>query len=128
MSATYEVTQPWVCYSYLSTDPNHEEAFTSEIRAECCVCGVTEVLRVEVPAVRDQQSVPPGYRHPAREKFLAAHTHQPLPHALTWAKPLRNTAAHSEALDVLQVIANQTGATLVMLDRPTTPTPGASDA
>lgn len=102
---TYETTQPWVVYTYTSPDPQHDGAFTAAIRMECCVCGGSAVCTLDVPAKGKEPQQPADYRHPDRVAFLAVHRHQPLPHALTWVKPLLNPAAHNETLDVLEVVA-----------------------
>lgn len=104
---TYETTQPWVCYTYLHTDEEADRLGYSEIECECCVCGAKRIVRFHLPssAEIDAMNLPPNHKHTERVKFLAEHDHRPLPHALTWAKPLRNVAAHNETMDVLTTVA-----------------------
>lgn len=106
---TYETTHPWVCYTYLHDDAEADRLGYTEIEMECCVCGEKRMVRFKLPttAELDAMNLAPGHKHAERVQFLTDHNHRPLPHALTWAKPLRNVAAHSETMDVLQTVARR---------------------
>jgi hypothetical protein len=105
---TYETGQPWVVYTYARTD---EEADAlggiGLIVMRCAICGETEDCELDLnnppPAMSE-----PGYKHPARIAFLAAHTH-PMQRTApeTWALPLLNPAAHTDTLDVLRDVAEK---------------------
>ena len=100
---TYETTQPWVVYTYMRTDLWVRFFGWTEIRCECCICGVQEVLRLKMPRFG---AIPDRGKHPARIAFLASHEH-PLQQTApeTWAKPLRNPDAHGDFLDILRDVA-----------------------
>lgn len=102
---TAETTQPWVIYTYPRSDAEADRLGKALIVIECAVCGEVEHCEFPLPTAEECAKIEPGYKHPLRVAFLAKHTHRPLPHALTWAKPLLNVAAHNETLDVLEAVA-----------------------
>lgn len=100
---TYETTQPWVIYTYLTTD---EEADANggegRIEMRCSICGEREVCVLKVPD--EPVQTPPGYRHPQRAAFLAAHQHPGVNrNPLSWEQPLANPAALREG-DIEEVL------------------------
>ncbi len=102
---TYETTQPWVIYVYLQTDFWVRIVGTSKIRCECCICGKQETVTLRVPRFG---AIPDRGKHPARVAFLGRHEH-PLQQTApeTWARPLRNPAAHNDWLDILRDVATK---------------------
>ena len=97
---TFETKQPWVIYTYLRTDLQARILGSTKIRAECCICGVTEDLKIKMPRFVEPEDRGP---HPKRTAFLAKHVHrlqQTAPE--TWKLPLRNPEAHGDTLDILR--------------------------
>lgn len=100
----YDTDQPWVCWQFMKGDDEiPEEGGESPVRMTCCVCGARETIMIQVPSIHAPETHP--HKHPARVAWLAKHVHSPLPHALTWALPLKNIAAHRETPDVLGAVA-----------------------
>lgn len=103
---TCEESQPWVIYTYPRSDEEADRLGESLIVMECAVCGETQEWRSPMPSAEECAKIPRDYKPQARIDFLAKHNHRPLPHAITWAKPLLNTAAHNETMDVLTQVAH----------------------
>ena len=103
---TYEVTQPWVIYTYGRTHDDWWPFWNStrflgraRIGLECCVCGHREVVTLRIPRFGSVPE-PASGRHPERERFLAEHAHPDRGHPMSWARPLRNVAAHQGGLNL----------------------------
>src|SRR6476646_4146436 len=104
---TYETGQPWVVYTYFRSDAWTRIHGKTEIRCECCICGVRETLSIPMPRF-GPVPIPEGGRHPERVRFLAAHEHQLQRTAPeTWALPLRNPDAHKDTLEILRDVAEK---------------------
>ncbi len=102
---TFETRQPWVVYTYLHTDRWTRIFGRTEIAAQCCICGVREVLKIKMPRFGPIVDRGP---HPKRVAFLAEHVHrlqQTAPE--TWKLPLRNPDAHGDTLDILRDVATK---------------------
>lgn len=98
--STFETAQPWVIYTYLRSDTQARILGSTKIRCECCICGVTETLKIKMPRFAVPVDRGP---HPKRVAFLASHIHrlqQTAPE--TWKLPLRNPEAHGDTLDILR--------------------------
>ncbi len=100
MLTTYETTQPWVVYRYLTHDgcwpPWSSTRFLgrSRVECECAICGDRRVLSLRIPRFGPVPE-PEGGRHPQRVRFLSEHLHPDRRRSpLTWTKPLLNAAAH----------------------------------
>lgn len=105
---TYETGQPWVVYTYPIPDSDiPPEGGESKVEMVCAICGVRETAVLHVPP-EGTPDPPPGYKHPERIRFLAAHVH-PLQNkaAETWALPLLNIAAHTDTMDILADVAER---------------------
>ncbi len=66
---------------------------------ECMVCGHKEVAILPIPRFGPVPE-PSSGRHPARERFLAEHAHPDRGSPMSWARPLRNMAAHPGGLNL----------------------------
>lgn len=93
-----ETAQPWVIYTYGRTHDRWWPLWSStrvlgraRIGMECCVCGHAEVVSLPMPRFGTVPE-PASGRHPARERFLAAHAHPGRGNPMSWARPLRNAA------------------------------------
>lgn len=80
-SEKFEVTQPWVIYTYGRTHDGFWPPWRStrvlgraRIGLECAVCGHTEVVSLKIPRFGPVPE-PASGRHAERERFLAEHTH-----------------------------------------------------
>jgi hypothetical protein len=107
---TYEHSQPWVVYTYPRTDAEADRLGEALIVMQCAVCGEREEWRAPLPSAEECARIPADHKPQARIDFLVKHNHRPLPHALTWALPLLNVAAHNETLDVLEQVARSAAA------------------
>lgn len=110
----YDTDQPWIVWTYLSTDARTRVTGRSAIRMECCVCGEQETVRIAIPRVGPIPE-PPGGRHAERVRFMLAHLHPDKGHPMSWAKPLRNLAAMGGVID-LDLLAMRLEADLRRLD------------
>lgn len=106
MMETYETTQPWVIYRYGLTHDKWWPIWNSthllgraRIECECAVCGHRKVLSIRIPRL-GPVTTPESGRHPAREQFLAEHTHPDRGAPMSWARPLLNPEAHVGGLDL----------------------------
>lgn len=96
---TFETTQPWVVYTYLTTDQRTRVTGRSKIACQCAICGERRVLTLRIPRFGSVQTPATG-KHPERIRFLLDHLHQNRPHPMAWAMPLLNPAAHQGGLDL----------------------------
>jgi hypothetical protein len=103
---TFEVTQPWVTYTFGLTHDRWWPFWNStrvlgrsRIRCVCAVCGDNTVLSLRIPRWGPVPE-PAGGRHPAREQYLAEHRHPDRGHPMSWAMPLLNPAAHPGGLNL----------------------------
>lgn len=109
MRETYEVTQPWVTYTFGLTHDRWWPLWNStrvlgraRIQCTCCVCGQREVLSLRMPRF-GKVPEPASGRHSERERFLADHAHPDRGAPMSWALPLRNLAAHPGGLHLEQL-------------------------
>lgn len=106
---TFETAQPWVIYSYLTTDAEADaNGGEGQILIRCAICGVREVCVIAIPD--EPLHTPPDYRHPQRAAFLAAHQHPGVNrNPLSWEQPLANPAAlrDGDLEDVLGVVVDR---------------------
>lgn len=114
---TYETSQPWVIYRYLTTDRRTRLTGRSRIKCECAICGESKTLILRIPRFGPVPK-PEGGRHPERIRFLLAHVHPDRPHPMAWAKPLLNPAAHPGGMD-LDLLAMRLEAELRVGQEPT---------
>jgi hypothetical protein len=97
---TYEAEQPWIVYTYLTTDRWTRITGVSKIECECAVCGERKVLKICMPRF-GKIMAPAGGKHVKRLEFLRDHLHRDAPrHPMAWAKPLLNPAAHKGGIDL----------------------------
>jgi hypothetical protein len=89
----YDTDQPWICWTFLTTDARTRITGRSVIVMDCCVCGRKKKVSIRLPRF-GPVPIPPGGRHAERIRFMLDHLHPDKPHPIAWAKPLRNTAAH----------------------------------
>jgi hypothetical protein len=94
---TYETEQPWVVYTYLTTDRQTRITGRSKIECCCAICGERRRVTIRIP--RFGHVVDRG-RHPERVRFLLDHVHKDRPHPMAWSMPLLNLAAHTGGLDL----------------------------
>jgi hypothetical protein len=88
-SERYDTDQPWICWTFLSTDARTRITGRSVVLMDCCVCGQKRKVRIRIPRVGP---VPDNGKHVERLRFMRDHLHPEKPHPITWAKPLRNLA------------------------------------
>lgn len=119
----YDTDQPWICWWYLSSDRETRFTGRSRVLMECCVCGERETLRIKIPRF-GPVPVPKGGKHIERLRFMLAHLHPDRGHPFSWAKPLRNTAAHQGGIDV-GLLAMRLEADLAAAVRDASGMPGA---
>lgn len=89
----YDTDQPWICWRFLTTDAQTRITGRSAVLLDCCVCGAKRKVRIKIPRFGP---VPVVSRHEERLRFMLDHVHPDKPHPMSWAKPLRNPAAHIE--------------------------------
>lgn len=95
---TYEVEQPWVIYTYPYTDAECDRrGLLAHVVMECIVCGDTEDWTVK--AGEEPKPQVNGYAA-ERVDFLLTHRHPDRGSPMSWARPLRNVAAHPGGMDV----------------------------
>ena len=101
----YDTHQPWVIYRYGRTHDGFWPPWSSsrilgiaKIGCLCCICGEERVVKAKLPRFGDPN--PSGAHHPERVRFLLDHLHPDRPNPMTWAKPLRNMAAHPGGVDL----------------------------
>lgn len=102
----YDTDQPWVIYTYGLTHDGWWPFWSStrvlgfaRIGMECMVCGKTEVAKIRCPRL-GAVPVPPTGKHERRMRFLGEHEHADRGAPMSWARPLRNLAAHNRGLDL----------------------------
>ena len=95
----YDTDQPWICWTFLSTDARTRITGRSVVRMDCCVCGAIQKSHIRIPRF-GPVSAPPGGRHAERLRFMLAHLHPDKGHPMSWAKPLRNPFAQPGGLDL----------------------------
>lgn len=86
----YDTEQPWICWTFLSTDARTRITGRSVILMDCCVCGRKRKVRIRLPRFGP---VPDNGKHPERLRFMLDHLHPEKGHPMSWAKPLRNPFA-----------------------------------
>ena len=103
---TFEVTQPWVVYTYGLTHDGWWPLWNStrvlgraRIVMECAVCGMRKIATIPMPRLGPVPQ-PASGRHPIREQFLAEHVHPYRGAPMSWARPLLNPAAHLDGIDL----------------------------
>lgn len=96
---TYEVDQPWVVYTYLTTDRRTRFTGLAKIECRCAICGERKVLKLRIPRVGSVDR-PADSKHPQHIRFLIAHLHLDRPHPMGWAQPLLNPATHPGGFDL----------------------------
>jgi hypothetical protein len=96
---TYDTDQPWIVYTYLTTDRRTRITGRSKVRCECCICGKDETLTIRIPRFGTVDK-PQAGKHVQRLEFLQRHLHPDRPHPMAWVRPLRNPAAHAGGVDL----------------------------
>lgn len=101
-----EVDQPWVIYVYGRSHDRWWPFWSStrvigraRIGMECTVCGDRSVVSLKIPRLGPVLE-PASGKHPAREKYLAVHSHPLRGHPMSWAQPMRNLNAHPGGLNL----------------------------
>ncbi len=98
--STYETSQPWVVYHYLTTDRRARITGRSKIECECAVCGERLLVKLRIPRF-GAISKPEGGRHVERLRFLRDHVHADSGrHPMSWVRPLLNIAALTGGIDL----------------------------
>lgn len=99
----YDTDLPWVVYTYGRIHDGFWPPWRSSrilgraaVGCECAVCGKGEIIVVKLPRVGPVD----GSEHPQRTRFKLEHLHRDRPHAMSWARPLLNPAAHSGGIDL----------------------------
>ena len=69
------------------------------IVGECAVCGVRETITMPIPRFGAVPK-PAGGKHPERVRFDREHAHPDRGHPMSWARPLRNLAAHQGGINL----------------------------
>lgn len=110
--ARYDTDQPWICWSFLSSDRETRITGRSRVRMDCCVCGRVEKIRIRLPRF-GSVPIPPGGRHAERVRFMLAHLHPDKGPMFTWAKPLRNPWPNSPSGIDLDALAMRLQADLL---------------
>lgn len=96
----YDTDQPWICWTFLSTDQRTRVTGRSTILMDCCVCGERERVRIRIPRF-GAVPPPPGGRHAERLRFMLDHLHPEKGSPMSWARPLRNFAVFGrEGIDL----------------------------
>jgi hypothetical protein len=101
----YDTNHPWVIYIYGRTHDTFWPPWSSTrvlgrmaIDLECMVCGDRTRQWLRIP--RFGIVNPSGGHHPGRVKYLAEHAHRDRGAPMSWARPLRNIAAHEGGLNL----------------------------
>ena len=90
---TYETDQPWMVNSFFVVDWLTRVLGRSAVRVECCICGDTTFVEMQMKRFGDVASAD---LHPNRVANKQNHLHPELAKTpYLWAKPLRNPAVLS---------------------------------
>lgn len=96
---TYETTAPWITWTWLSLDRETRITGRSRMRLTCCICGLSEIIRIRIPRWGPVPE-PEGGVHIERLRAIERHAHPDRRNPADWALPFRNPAGWGQGIPI----------------------------